>query len=196
MAWLGLASPGLLLLWFSQCANKVHTYVKYESVGISIFFVVVPAVLLWININLKPIPTIINTYYPHHKLILSTYDRMVITAIHCCVIQTRGVCTFWAGPDHHTSHYYIHHRHINTCMLSRVWALRATWMSCDMISRDWANTDIHTWATRGELYELIIRQDDLDIHARLPGVDYILQLIYTWFPGWAMCYKWASSWSV
>ena len=33
----------------------------------------------------------------------------------------------------------------------------------------------HTWANRGELYELIIRQDHLhNIQAYLPGVSYIL----------------------
>ena len=62
----------LLLLRFSQCANKVHAHVKYERVRISIFFVV-PAVLLYINQNLK--------YLPVHEITVCTrvitYESML-----------------------------------------------------------------------------------------------------------------------
>ena len=92
---------------------------------------------------------------------------------------------------------------IHTYMISRVWAVRATWMSYDVIARDWAiHTYTHTWASRGEPYELIIRQDHLQYKTyrdvcRVWAICYSLSthMIHV-FRGWAMGYKWASSWSV
>ena len=65
-------------------------------------------------------------------------------------------------------------------------------LGCDLYGlHEWATTlfpatelYIHTWANRDDLYKLIIRQNHLHIHAWLPGVSYIIQLIYTYmFPG-------------
>ena len=114
-------------------------------------------------------------------------------------MQTRGVSILWAGPDHHTwryksilqllivkssSSFYEPICTIHTYMPSRVWALRATWMSYDVIPLDWV---IHTWANRGELDEPIIRQDHLHIDACLPGVSYIVWHTYMFSVGetWA-----------
>ena len=98
------------------------------------------------------------------------------------LIQTRGVCILWAGPDHHASHYksviqllimkssslfcepiYSIHTH----MLSRVWALH-----------EWAAT----WFPATELYIYMSYQgwaiwaikwtDHLHVHVCLPGVSY------------------------
>ena len=67
---------------------------------------------------------------------------------------------------------------IDTIILSRVWALRATWMSYSMIPRDWAiHIYIHTYVN----YQRLIK---LDLSTPV-------------FQGWAMgYYRWAISWSV
>ena len=57
-----------------------------------------------------------------------------------------------------------------------------------------------TWATRGEPYELIIRQDHLHNIQAFAGCElYAIAYLYSMinvFRGWAMGHKWASSWSV
>ena len=118
----------------------------------------------------------------HHKLMFRTYEVLVwYNYDNClsllCYPDARGLyITGWTRSSYfalRTAPQYDIYELIYTIhalMLPRVWALRATWMSY-MIPRDWP---IHTWVTRGELYELIIRQDHLNIHACLPGVSYIL----------------------
>ena len=73
----------------------------------------------------------------------------------------------------------MHHPHIilTWCMLSREWALRATWMSYDVIPRDWATyMSCQGWAIWA------IQQDHLIIHAcfascEVPGIGYIRNFI-------------------
>ena len=102
----------------------------------------------------------------HYTLILCTHDRMIITVI---VLSSRQSGSVYYGLDQmiilrttkqffspslsNTPHYYMSLIYIiGTIMLPRVWALQATLMRYDVISRDWV---IHTWANRGKLYELI-----------------------------------------
>ena len=140
-----------------------------------------------------PIPTTSYTT-SHYELILGTYDRMIITVIVASSRHSGSVCS---GLDQiildykiitiqilivkSSSLFYEPIYTIHTIMPSRVWALRATWTSYHVIPRDWV-IHIHTWANRGELYELIIRQHHLHVDASLPGVSYFLY-IQTCFPG-------------
>ena len=68
-------------------------------------------------------------------------------------------------------------------MLSRVWALRATWMRYDTIPRDWT-IYIHAWATECELYELVVIQGNLHKPACFPGASHTRLLVHiTMFSG-------------
>ena len=158
-----------------------------------------------------PIPT---TYY---LALLTNSSHLYYNEKNChFVIQTLGVCILWAGPDHHTSHYktILQLLIVKSFSLLLVYCMslftpstQSCFLGCELYGlHEWATTwfpatelYIHTWANRGELYELIIRQDHLHIDACLPGVSYIVWLIYAYIHvllGWAMGYKWASSWSV
>ena len=106
--------------------------------------------------------------------------------------------SLWKAPHHCMSLYTPSAR---TCFLGC--GVRAKWIKYDMIARDWAiHTYTYAWANRGELYELIIRQDHLQYKTyrdvcRVWAICYSLSthMIHV-FRGWAMGYKWASSWSV
>ena len=124
------------------------------------------------------------------------YDIYTYAGNHvCCVIQTLGVWIIWAGPDHHTPYYktilqlIMEKLLIITYMSLYTPSTHTCFVGCELYGlHEWATiwfpaTEQYTWATRGELYELL----NSIIYMYVCHVWAIFYSLSThFFPGWTI----------